>query len=80
MDFPLNPGAKLPYCGRLGLLVFQDGGGVPVLREALLQSSALVGRLLCGRLHNNHYLAESIMWHSAGVLGQEKNQRQPNAT
>jgi hypothetical protein len=36
MDFPLNPSAKLPHCGRLGLLVFQDGGGVPVLREAFL--------------------------------------------
>ena len=25
MDFPLNPCAKLPHRGRLGLLVFQDG-------------------------------------------------------
>src|SRR5947207_15851880 len=36
MDFPLNPCAKLPHRGRLGFLVFQDGGGVPVLREAFL--------------------------------------------
>src|SRR5207248_11616330 len=36
MDFPLNPCAKLAYRCRLGLLVFQDGGGVPVLREAFL--------------------------------------------
>src|SRR5258708_27409660 len=36
MDFPLNPCAKLPYRGRLGLPVFQDGGGVSVLREAFL--------------------------------------------
>src|SRR5713226_3575602 len=45
MDFPLNPCAKLPNRGRLGLLVFQDGGGVPVLRKAFLQSAALVIRL-----------------------------------
>src|SRR5208283_5617564 len=45
MDFPLNPCAKLPHCGRLGSLVFQDGGCVPVLREALMQSAALVIRL-----------------------------------
>ena len=45
MDFPLNPCAKLPHCCCLGLLVFQDGGGVPVLREAFLQSTALVIRL-----------------------------------
>jgi len=36
MDFPLNPCAKLPHRSRLGLLVFQDGGGVPVMREAFL--------------------------------------------
>jgi|ERR1700687_2663562 len=30
MDFPLNPCAKFPHRGRLGLLVFQDSGGVPV--------------------------------------------------
>jgi hypothetical protein len=35
MDFSLNPCAKLRHYGRLGLLVFQDGG-VPVLREAFL--------------------------------------------
>ena len=57
MDFPLNPCAELPYCGRLGPLVFQDGGGVPVLREAFLQSAALVIRLLCSRLHNSRYVA-----------------------
>ena len=45
MDFPLNPCAKLSHCGRLGLLVFQDGGGVPILRKAFLQSAALVIRL-----------------------------------
>src|SRR5882724_6922804 len=45
MDFPLNPCAKLPHRRRLGLLVFQDSGGVPVLREAFLQSAALVIRL-----------------------------------
>jgi len=33
MDFPR---AKLLDRGRLGLLVFQDGGGVPVLRKAFL--------------------------------------------
>jgi hypothetical protein len=57
MDFPLNPCSKLPHRGRFGLLVFQDGGGVPVLREAFLQSAALVIGLLCSRLHNNHYVA-----------------------
>jgi hypothetical protein len=36
MDFSFNPCAKLPYRGRLGLLVFQNGRGVPVLREAFL--------------------------------------------
>jgi hypothetical protein len=36
MDFSLNPCATLAYRGRLGLLVFQDGAGVPVLREAFL--------------------------------------------
>src|SRR5208283_1846174 len=36
MDFALNPCSKLPYCSRFCLLVFEDGGGVPVLREAFL--------------------------------------------
>jgi hypothetical protein len=36
MDFSLNPCPKFPYCGRLGLLIFQDGSGVPVLRKAFL--------------------------------------------
>jgi hypothetical protein len=36
MDFPFNPCANLPHRGRLGLLVFQNGGGIPVLREAFL--------------------------------------------
>ncbi|PYU67646.1 MAG: hypothetical protein DMG52_33685 [Acidobacteria bacterium] len=36
MDFALNPCAKLPHRGRFRLLVFQDGGGVPVLRETFL--------------------------------------------
>jgi hypothetical protein len=29
MNFSFNPCAKLPHCGCLGLLVFEDGGGVP---------------------------------------------------
>jgi hypothetical protein len=56
MDFALNPCAKLPDRGRLGLLVFKDGGGVPALREAFLLSAALVVRLLCSRLHNRRYV------------------------
>jgi len=36
MDFPLNPCAKLPHGGRLGVFVLQDRGGVPVLGEAFL--------------------------------------------
>src|SRR5260370_806586 len=45
MDFPLNPSAKLPHCGLLALLVLQDCGGVPVLREAFLYSATLVIQL-----------------------------------
>jgi hypothetical protein len=45
MDFPLNPCAKLPDRGRFGLFVFQDGGGVTVLRKAFLQIAMLVIRL-----------------------------------
>src|ERR1700694_5728222 len=46
MDFPLNPCAKFPHRGRLGLLVFQDSGGVPVSirREPLHDRAAALLR------------------------------------
>jgi len=42
MDFPRNPSAKLPHRDGLGSLVLEDGSGVPMMREAFLQGSALV--------------------------------------
>src|SRR5947207_1628004 len=45
MDFPLNPCAKLPHRGRLCLLVFENGSGIPMMREAFLQGAPLIIRL-----------------------------------
>ena len=45
MDFTRNPSAKFPHRDGLGSLVLEDGSGVPMMREAFLQGSALVVRL-----------------------------------
>jgi hypothetical protein len=77
VDFPLNPCAKLPHCGRLSLFVFQDGSGVPVLREAFLQSPALVIRLQSGdfkRMSN----CQLVLIERLPRFGNELNQAQPS--
>jgi hypothetical protein len=57
MDFPLNPFSEFPHSRGLGLLVLEDGSGIPMMRKASLQGAALVARLLCSRLHNSRYVA-----------------------
>src|SRR5579859_2104794 len=63
MDFPSNPSAKFPHRDGLGSLVLEDGSGVPMMREAFLQGSALVVRLLCAQPHINRYVAFVKMRH-----------------
>lgn len=80
MNFLLDPCTELTDSDSFCFPVFEDGRRRLVIWKAFLQSAALVVGLLCGRLHNNRYVAESIMSHSAGVLWQEENQTQSNAT
>ncbi len=63
MDFRFNPLAKFPHGHYyFGLLVFQEGGCRPVIREASGEGALLVARLLCSRPHNNPYAVFVIMW------------------
>jgi hypothetical protein len=55
MDFPLNPFPEFPHRRGLGLLILEDGCGVPMMRKAFLQGAALVVRLLCGGPHQAEY-------------------------
>jgi len=42
MDFPFNPFPEFSHCRGLGLPVFEDGCGIPMMRKAFLQGAALV--------------------------------------
>src|SRR5713226_1771353 len=73
VNFAFDPLAKLSYCQRLCLAVLQNGTRAAVARKTLNECPFLVLRLLCCRLHNNHYVPASIMWHSAREPAQEEN-------
>ena len=55
MDFALNPFSEFPHRGGFGLIVLEDGCGIPMMRKALLQGATLVVRLLCRSPHNNRW-------------------------
>ena len=60
-NFPFNPFAQHADGDGFRLFVLEDGCRSLVLWETFGKSAALVIRLLCGQLHNNRYVAMSVM-------------------